>query len=68
MAAYEVEHATSISCGIVVILDLTLGAEVQCLGGLFLVAPDVRKGEVRPQVVPAFSQVLWRCTTISIGS
>jgi type II restriction enzyme len=57
VAAYEVEHSTSIYSGIVRLLDLALGP-AQALCGLFLVAPDDREGEVRAQLTrPAFSRV-----------
>ena len=57
VAAYEVEHSTSIYSGIVRLLDLALGP-AQALCGLFLVAPDDREGEVRAQLMrPAFSRV-----------
>ncbi len=58
MAAFEVEHTTSIYSGIVRLLDLALGAESQSLQGLFLVAPDDREEKVRDQLRrPAFSRV-----------
>ncbi|TDH62184.1 type II restriction endonuclease [Dankookia rubra] len=58
VAAYEVEHTTSIYSGIVRMLDLALGAEAHALEGMFLVAPDGREGEVREQLArPAFSRV-----------
>jgi type II restriction enzyme len=57
VAAYEVEHTTSIYSGIVRLLDLALGP-AQALCGLFLVAPDDREDEVRTQLKrPAFSRV-----------
>jgi len=57
VAAYEVEHTTSIYSGIVRLLDLALGP-AQALCGLFLVAPDDREEEVRTQLKrPAFSRV-----------
>ncbi len=57
VAAYEVEHTTSIYSGIVRLLDLALGP-AQRLSGLFLVAPDDRESEVRAQLRrPAFSRV-----------
>jgi len=57
VAAYEVEHTTSIYSGIVRLLDLALGP-TQALCGLFLVAPDDREDEVRAQLRrPAFSRV-----------
>ncbi|WP_254452774.1 type II restriction endonuclease [Roseicella sp. DB1501] len=58
VAAYEVEHTTSIYSGIVRMLDLALGPEAHALEGMFLVAPDGREGEVREQLArPAFSRV-----------
>ncbi|MBI0435996.1 type II restriction endonuclease [Roseomonas sp. KE0001] len=58
VAAYEVEHSTSIYSGIVRMLDLALGPEAHALEGMFLVAPDGREGEVRDQLSrPAFSRV-----------
>ncbi|WP_395021332.1 type II restriction endonuclease [Dongia sp.] len=58
VAAYEVEHTTSIYSGIVRMLDLALGDKAHALEGLFLVAPDDREGEVRAQVArPAFRRI-----------
>lgn len=61
VAAFEVEHTTSIYSGIVRLLDLALGGSgPQGLGcdGLFLVAPDARESDVREQLArPAFSRV-----------
>lgn len=58
MAAFEVEHSTSIYSGIVRLLDLALGASEQVTRGLFLVAPDAREDEVRAQLRrPAFSGI-----------
>lgn len=58
MAAFEVEHTTSIYSGIVRMLDLALGSELQATEGLFLVAPDNREEDVRAQLArPAFSRV-----------
>lgn len=58
VAAYEVEHTTSIYSGIVRMLDLALGTDAHALEGLFLVAPDGREEEVRAQLRrPAFSRV-----------
>lgn len=58
VAAYEVEHTTSIYSGIVRMLDLALGTEAHALEGLFLVAPDDREQDVRAQLArPAFSRV-----------
>lgn len=58
VAAFEVEHTTSIYSGIVRLLDLALGAPGQATHGLFLVAPDDREDEVRAQLRrPAFGRV-----------
>ena len=58
VAAYEVEHTTSIYSGIVRMLDLALGSGAHALEGLFLVAPDDREHEVRAQLArPAFSRI-----------
>jgi len=58
VAAFEVEHTTSIYSGIVRLLDLALGAPEQAVRGLYLVAPDAREGDVRAQVSrPAFRGV-----------
>jgi type II restriction enzyme len=55
VAAFEVEHSTSIYSGIVRLLDLALGGPTQAIRGLFLVAPDDREEQVRAQVNrPAF--------------
>ena len=56
-AAFEVEHTTSISSGIVRLLDLALG-DADAARGLFVVAPDEREDEVRAQIYrPAFQRV-----------
>lgn len=58
VAAFEVEHTTSIYSGIVRMLDLALGGEGDALHSLFLVAPDKREADVRAQVArPAFSRI-----------
>ncbi|PWB90116.1 type II restriction endonuclease [Methylocystis sp. MitZ-2018] len=58
VAAFEVEHTTSIYSGIVRMLDLALSSDLHAADGLFLVAPDAREGEVRAQLRrPAFSRV-----------
>ncbi|MCP1243948.1 type II restriction endonuclease, partial [Acetobacter lambici] len=58
VAAFEVEHSTTIYSGIVRMLDLALGSEAQALEGLFLVAPDKREADVREQLKrPAFSRI-----------
>jgi type II restriction enzyme len=43
-AAFEVEHSTSIYSGIMRMLDLALGTTCESVKGMFLVAPDNRKG------------------------
>jgi type II restriction enzyme len=59
VAAFEVEHTTSIYSGIVRLLDLALGSSGGAARGLFLVAPDDREAEVRVQLRrPAFHQVV----------
>lgn len=59
VAAFEVEHSTSIYSGIVRMLDLALsGDDGHLTASLFLVAPDSREVEVRAQLArPAFSRV-----------
>ena len=58
VAAFEVEHSTSIYSGIVRLLDLALSSSSAATQGLFLVAPDNREKEVRAQLTrPAFSRV-----------
>ena len=58
VAAFEVEHTTSIYSGIVRMLDLALSGAPQAAEGLFLVAPDAREQEVKAQLArPAFSRV-----------
>lgn len=58
MAAFEVEHSTSIYSGIVRMLDLALTGDSHASEGLYLVAPDDREGEVLAQLRrPAFSRV-----------
>ena len=59
MAAFEVEHSTSIYSGIVRMLDLALsGGDLHAAAGLFLVAPDAREADVRAQLRrPAFSRI-----------
>lgn len=58
IAAFEVEHTTSIYSGIIRLLDLALGASAHATRGLFLVAPDDREHEVRAQLArPAFQRV-----------
>jgi type II restriction enzyme len=54
VAAFEVEHSTSIYSGIVRLLDLAYGGS-SATNSLFLVAPDEREDEVRIQIRrPAF--------------
>lgn len=51
VAAFEVEHSTSIYSGIMRMLDLALSSsELPGTTGLFLVAPDSRESEVRAQL------------------
>ena len=58
VAAFEVEHSTSIYSGIVRMLDLARGGENPALQALFLVAPDSRESDVRAQLArPAFSSI-----------
>jgi len=58
VAAFEVEHTTSIYSGVVRMLDLALGGGAGSLHGLYLVAPDKREGDVRAQLArPAFSSI-----------
>ncbi len=58
VAAFEVEHTTSIYSGIVRMLDLALGVPEHAGVKLFLVAPDAREKDVRAQLArPAFARV-----------
>jgi type II restriction enzyme len=58
VAAFEVEHTTSIYSGIMRMLDLALGVGAGTPHGLFLVAPDDREQEVRAQLLrPAFGHI-----------
>lgn len=59
IAAFEIEHSTSIYSGIVRMLDLALGIqESQANIRLYLVAPDKRESEVRAQLErPAFREI-----------
>lgn len=58
VAAFEVEHTTSIYSGIVRMLDLALGGSAHAPEGLYLVAPDSREKDVRAQLArPAFGSV-----------
>jgi len=54
VAAFEVEHTTSMHSGIMRMLDLAAEAS-GAIPGLFLVAPDAREGDVRRQLArPGF--------------
>ncbi len=58
VAAFEVEHTTSIYSGIVRLLDLAYGSKLESSEGLFLVAPDEREADVRQQIRrPAFARI-----------
>jgi type II restriction enzyme len=58
VAAFEIEHTTSIYSGIVRLLDLALGAGAGIAHDLFLVAPDARESDVRAQLArPAFQRI-----------
>lgn len=58
VAAFEVEHSTSIYSGIVRMLDLAMGGSEAPPEGLFLVAPDGREKDVRAQLLrPAFGSI-----------
>ncbi len=58
VAAFEVEHTTSIYSGIIRMLDLAFGLEQSDMS-LFLVAPDAREAKVNEQLKrPAFSRVI----------
>lgn len=58
VAAFEVEHSTSIYSGIVRMLDLAMSLPEQTKLPLFLVAPDTRQDEVKKQINrPAFSRI-----------
>jgi type II restriction enzyme len=57
VAAFEVEHTTSIYSGIMRMLDLASGA-AHAVRGLYLVAPDAREDDVRKQLArPAFRRI-----------
>jgi type II restriction enzyme len=57
VAAFEVEHTTSIYSGIMRLLDLASGP-AEALPALFLVAPDAREDDVRKQLArPAFGRI-----------
>jgi type II restriction enzyme len=58
MAAFEVEHSTSIYSGIVRMLDLAMSLPERTHLPLFLVAPDAREEDVRKQINrPAFGKI-----------
>ena len=58
VAAFEVEHTTSIYSGILRLLDLAQHDAGQSLKGLYLVAPDNREHEDRLQLNrPAFRKI-----------
>ena len=58
VAAFEVEHSTSIYSGILRMLDLANSEVGSDLRGIYLVAPDKREKEVRAQMArPAFSSI-----------
>jgi len=58
VAAFEVEHSTSIYSGIVRLLDLMIGVPAYIQRELFIVAPDEREGDVAAQLRrPAFRSV-----------
>lgn len=58
VAAFEVEHSTSIYSGILRMLDLAMGPSGSALKGIYLVAPDKREDEIRAQLNrPAFQAV-----------
>lgn len=58
VAAFEVEHSTSIYSGIVRLLDLALGSTDTIQRHLYLVAPDSREADVRSQLArPAFLRI-----------
>lgn len=57
VAAFEVEHTTSIHSGVMRMLDLA-SAGAQAISGLYLVAPDARENDVRKQLArPAFRRI-----------
>lgn len=58
VAAFEVEHSTSIYSGMLRIQDLACGSGGASLKGLYIVAPDRREEDVRRQVArPAFRRL-----------
>ncbi len=50
VAAFEVEHTTSIYSGILRLFDLAAGSAGAAVQGLYLVAPDDREDEARAQL------------------
>lgn len=58
VAAFEVEHSTSIYSGILRMMDLAHSEVGSSLLGIYLVAPDKREKDVRAQVArPAFNAI-----------
>lgn len=58
VAAFEVEHSTSIYSGILRMLDLANSGFGSDLKGIYLVAPDKREKDVRAQIQrPAFQSI-----------
>lgn len=58
IAAFEVEHSTSIYSGILRLYDLAFSNKGQFLKGIYLVAPDDREIEVKNQLHrPAFQRI-----------
>ena len=58
VAAFEVEHTSSIYSGILRLLDLALSDAGKSIQGLYLIAPDDREEAVRAQVMrPAFKNI-----------
>jgi type II restriction enzyme len=58
VAAFEVEHSTSIYSGILRMLDLAMGPSGNSVKGIYLVAPDKRENEIRAQIIrPSFKAI-----------
>lgn len=58
VAAFEIEHSTSIYSGLLRMLDLAMGPSGSALSGIYLVAPDKREDEIRAQLKrPALSVI-----------
>ena len=58
VAAFEVEHSTSIYSGILRMYDLDLSDAGRSIEGLYLVAPDEREKDIRIQMArPAFQAI-----------